>query len=759
MIIPKKSRTQILCAVLPTALFVTELSYAAVGGGENLMLEEIIVTARKRQESLQDVGIAVTAFSGDEIKKLKLVSSVEIANQTPNLNINQAFANSVPQIFIRGVGLKDPNANATGAVGIYVDDVNLVSPMALTFQLFDIERVEVLKGPQGTLYGRNTTGGAVKFVSAKPTEETEGYLRVGIGNYESWQLEGVLSGSLGDNLKGRVSVISNNADGFHDNRVTGNELGDTDSQAIRALFDWQISDNANALLNIHGGNTDTTSVPFEHSGRVDLSGNPCDPRRSTCFDFLGYRDGDSDIYDHDIDFEGRTELDNVGASLEVNLDFKGLRLTSITAYENSERKHREDADASPNNVLNTYWDDENKQLSQEIRLTSDNESAVSWIVGAFFSKEENDLSNQYDFFRGFRDLVEAEDPVAFPGGFDPDGVNSLGVTPFFVDQQFSQEGESYALFAHIEWDISDQLSLLGGLRYTEEEREMEQTTLFAEPAFNIPIVPFFADDADFDNVSGKLGIEFKPNENWLFYASISTGFKSGGYNGALVFDVAALEPFEEETLTSYEVGFKSTLLDGRARLNASAFHYKYEDMQLFTFASVGGLPVQVLDNAGESTITGLEAELDMLITERLDVRLAVGLLDTELDEYDTAISGGDLSGNELVLSPEVSFNGRVRYEWPLGEMGTLAVQTDVNYQDDIFLTPDNSTLLSQDGYWLLNGRISFTSSDERWEIVGWIKNIEDEEYLTEAYDFSSNGWDLLIHGMPRTYGIDLTLSF
>ena len=754
----KRNRYKAIYAALFGVILIDQ-SAAADNGTTSMRLEEIIVTAQKRQESLQDVGIAVTAFSGDEIKKLKLTTSVEVAAQTPNLNINQAFANSVPQIFIRGVGLKDPNANATGAVGIYVDDVNLVSPMALTFQLFDIDRVEVLKGPQGTLYGRNTTGGAVKFIATKPTEELEGYLRAGFGNYSSFQFEGAVSGQLTDNLNGRISVVSNQADGFHDNRVTGNDLGDTDALALRALFDWQVSDNVDVLLNIHGGRTDSSSVPFEHSGRVDLAGNPCDPRAATCYDFLGYRDNDNDIYDHDIDFEGKTELDNAGASLEVNLDFKGFQVTSISAYENSKRKHREDADASPNNVLNTYWDDENKQFSQDLRISSNSESALSWIVGGFYSKEENDISNQYDFFRGFRELVESEDPIAFPGGFDPDGVNSLGVTPFYVDQWFSQEGESYAFFAHSKWDFSDRFSLIAGIRYTKEEREMEQITAFVEPTFALPIVPFYSDDKDFDNLSGKLGIEFKPNEDWLFYGNVSTGFKSGGYNGALVFDTASLKPFDEETLTSYEVGFKSTLLGGRARLNVAAFHYKYEDMQLFTFASVGGLPVQVLDNAGESSITGFEAELDLLLTERLDIRLGLGLLDTELDKYDTAISGGDLSGNELVLSPEVSFNGRVRYEWPLKELGTLALQTDFNYQDDIFLTPDNSTLLSQESYWLWNARVSFTSIHERWNISGWIKNIEDKEYLAEAYDFSSNGWDLLIHGTPQTYGVDITFSF
>ncbi|MFV0277026.1 MAG: TonB-dependent receptor, partial [Parahaliea sp.] len=628
------------------------------------------------------------------------------------------------------------------------------SPMALTFQLFDIERVEVLKGPQGTLYGRNTTGGAVKFISSQPGDSVEANLRVGVGNYHRRELEGALSGPVSENVGARIAWTYNKADGFHKNRHTGNRMADTDTQAGRLLLDWQPHGSFSAQLNLHGGKTDTTNVPFEHSGRLDTGGNPCNPLESRCVDALGYRDADGDPYQHDIDFEGHTRIRNFGGSLNLSVDLEDLHLVSITAYDDSRRDHQEDADASPNNVLNTYWDDDNEQFSQEIRLIS-NSDDLNWILGAFYSSESNAISNQYDFFRGFRDAVEAEDPDRYPGGFDPDGSNALGVTPFFVDQSFSQNAYGTALFGNIQWWVSSLVELEVGLRYTSEKRKMQQTTSFVEANFDVPLVPHYTDSTDFDNLSWKLGVKYSPNEDFMYYGSISSGFKSGGYNGALVFDVNALRPFREETLTSYEVGMKSTLLHGRARMNAAIFYYSYDNMQLFTFDSVGGLPVQVLDNAGESTLYGLDADMDILLSENFEARFGLGLLHTKLDEYETTLTEGDLSGNDLVLSPKLSFNSRLRYQRMLASGITLSAQTDVSYQSKSYFTPDNNPLLSQESYWLWNAKVAYSNPGRSWDISLWIKNISDEEYYVETYDFSSNGWDLLLYGTPRTFGVDL----
>jgi iron complex outermembrane receptor protein len=629
--------------------------------------------------------------------------------------------------------------------------------MALTFQLFDIERVEVLRGPQGTLYGRNTTGGAVNFVSRKPTEETEGFLRAGYGRYDAINLEGAFSGSLSDSLNARFSFVVNEGGGFHTNRLTGNDdLADNGAWATRLLLDWQLSDTTDVLFGLHAGETRSYSVPFEFRGRVDpVTFAPCDPRITVCTDFFGYTDQDGDPYSHDFDREGQTELDGMGASVTINWDLDKFDITSITSLLSNDRFHIDDADAGPIAQIHTQFSDENDQFAQEIRFTGGSDDST-WIAGAFFSREETSINNQYDFWREFRAQAELE---GFPGGFDPDGLNSSGFPLMLIDQVFNQEVNSLAAFVHFEHSFTDRLNLTIGARYTSEDREFDQTTVFEEPTFTAPIVDFTTDQADFDNLSGKIGLDYRLNDNVMIFGSVSTGFKSGGFNGSLVFSPDELQPFDEETVTSFEVGLKSDFADDRMRLNVTAFYYDYDDQQLFTFRNVGGLPVQILDNAANSNVSGLEAELFATPVDGLDFVLGVGILDAEIDEF-LSDFGEDLSGNKLVMSPDLTVNGLISYEWSPASMdGSISLQSDFNYQDDVFFDTRNGPLLAQDSYTIVNARAAYMSGDGSWEFAAWIKNITDEEYLTETFDFSDSGYDLLIYGHPQTYGIEVVYRY
>ena len=744
----------VLWAVVPVHAQETQPTRSAEEGA----IEEVMVTAERRSQNLQDVPVSITALSGGAIEQLGLRTSVDVAAQVPNLTIKQSFAASVPQIFLRGVGINDPNANANGAIGLYVDEVNLVSPMALTFQLFDTERVEVLRGPQGTLYGRNTTGGAMNFISRKPTQEFEGYGTLAYGRFQSLRAEGSVSGPLGERAALRLAAIYENNDGFHSNRVTGrDDLGDLGRWAGRALLKLNPSDAVEVLLNVHGGRVRNHSTPFEFAGTVDpLTGGPCDYRVSPCTDFLGYRDGDGDPYAHDIDFEGRTRFRNGGASARISVELGSLTLTSISAYEDTERNHREDADASPNNVLNTYFIDDSEQFSQELRLASSGDATLSWIAGLFYSRETTDIHNRYDFFRGYRDLVES---FGYPGGFDPDGTNPSGLTPFLVDQRFDQKATSYAAFVHTETKLSQRMSLVAGVRYTSEDRKIGQNTVFDEPTFDIPLVDQFSDKTSFSAVSGKLGLNFKPVDNMLLYASVSRGFKSGGYNGALVFSADELQPFDKETLTAWELGAKSDFLDRRLILNGAAFFYDYDDLQLFTFTNVGGVPIQLLTNASSAELYGAEVELSARPSEALTLSLGAGLLHSELKDFRSE-GGVNLSGNRLVLAPDVTLNGLARYEFALGNTSSrLALQTDFRYQDKVYFSTSNNDLLAQPGYWLWNARVTLLGAESRWEVAAQVHNIADKDYRTEAFDFSSAGWNLYIFGMPRTYELSATVRF
>lgn len=720
--------------------------------------KDIVVTAQRRNEALQDVPIAITALSGDAVQKLGYKTSAEIAAQVPNLTIKQSFANSVPQIFLRGVGVNDPNANANGAVGIYVDDVNLVSPSALTFSLFDTDRVEVLRGPQGTLYGRNTTGGAINFISRKPGDKAEGYATVHYGRFNEKQIEAAVTAPLADGVSMRLSGVGEDANGFHYNRVTGNHLGNVGRFALRGLLKIDPSSTLSILFNVHGGRVKNSSTPFEVAGTLDpVSGaGGCDYRTSSCVNLFGYRDGDNDPYSHDLDNEGRTKLWNIGGSMHVDADFGAVALTSITAYEKTVRHHREDADGAPQNMLNTQFFDDNRQFSQELRLSSTGDDSLRWMLGLFYSHEDTKIHNRYDFFRGYRNLVES---FGFPGGFDPDGANPSGYTPFLVDQSLTQKSNSYAGFANVGYDLTDKIELTLGARYTEEDRAIRTTVAFDEGSFTIPLVDDYADKVKFNSFSGKIGLNYKPADDILLYASLSKGYKSGGYNGALVFSEPELKPFRPESLLAYEVGFKSSLLDRRITFNAAAFYYDYKDIQLYTFESAGGIPIQVLTNAGRAEIYGIEGELSLRPVKGLTINLGGGLLHTEIKDF-VSDGGVDFSGNRLVMAPKATGNILVRYDIPV-DQGRMKVglQTDAHYQSGVFFSTSNNPLLSQDGYALLNARISLADADDRWELAAQVRNITEHVYRSEAFDFSSSGYNLYIYGAPRTWELTATVRF
>ena len=719
---------------------------------------DIVVTAQRRSENLQDVPISITALSGESVERLGIKTSADVAAQVPNLTIKQSFANSVPQIFLRGVGVNDPNANANGAVGIYADNVNLVSPSALTFALFDTDRVEVLRGPQGTLYGRNTTGGAINFLSKRPGDAWEGYVTARYGRFDDKQVEAALTAPLAQGAALRIAGVWQKNDGFHFNRVSGRTLADVNRWALRGLLKLEPASNISILFNAHGGRLANSSTPFEVRGTLDpLTGTPgCDYRAQRCVNLFGYSDDDNDPYSHDIDNEGRTRLWNVGGSMHVDVDFGGAALTSITAYEKTVRNHREDADGAPQNMLNTVFFDDNRQFSQEVRLSSTGSPRFRWMAGLFYSHEDTTIHNRYDFFRGYRDLVES---FGFPGGFDPDGINPTGYTPFLVDQRFRQKSNSYAGFVNVGYDVTDKLELTLGARYTKEDRAILTTVAFDEGTFQVPLLDGFSDRVSFNSFSGKIGFNYKPSDDVLIYASVSKGFKSGGFNGALVFSEPELKPFKPETLIAYELGFKSSLLDRAVTFNAAAFYYDYNDIQLYTFASANGIPTQILTNAGSAEIYGVEGELSLRPIEHLSINLGGGLLHARIKDFVTD-GGADYSGNRLVMAPTLTANMLIRYDVPLngGEL-KLGLQTDANYRSKVFYSTSNDPLLSQDGFALWNARVSLAPANDRWELSAQVKNITGVRYVTEAFDFSSSGYNLFVYGAPTTWELSATFKF
>ncbi len=702
-------------------ILIVESSYAQT---QERVIEEIVVTAQKREQNLNDVSVAVTAFSGEDVRALGLAQPVDLAAQTPNLNINNTFQNTLPNISIRGIGLNDYAVNNNPATGVYIDEVYLVSPAMLGFQLFDMERVEVIKGPQGTLFGKNTTAGAVNFVSAKPTEALEGYLSLDAGNYNLFGAEGAFSGEIASGLMGRFAFqTTQQHEGHIKNRATGRDVGSIDRTAWRASLNWTPTESADIFLSLHSGTdtSDTWLIKVNNSFTTeDDLFFPGDPNESA---------GRFDTF-----------LDNKaeGAALTVNWDLsEQLLLTSVSAYETYERHYVEDRDGTALIHLDGEYLNDIAQYSQELRLTYQR-SALSLIAGVFYGTDEVET----------RDRFDAPD-LPFP-------FMSVG-------NEYRQETDSAALFAHLEWLLSDNINLTAGLRYTDEEKEFSDAFTFlyldAIPSAGgtqTNVFPPVHNNYDVTDVSGKISLDYRGFEDTLLYFSASKGFKSGAFQGQLTFTPSDLSGFDEENVFAYELGVKRTLINGSMQINAAAFFYDYEDIQIYgpIFDSPVG-PLFGITNAGDAELVGGEIELLWLPAPGLEVRTGLGLIDSEITD---SILATVAKGSELPNAPETNFNLMVRYEFPLTTTWMVDVLFDTSYKDDvtydIVRAPEET---KEDAYWVSNARIGLRSNNERWGLYLWGRNLSDKEYRTQIQRTTIGFVET--YGMPRTYGITLDVAF
>lgn len=733
-----------------------------------LDLERIQVTAQKRKQSVQEVSVAVTAFSGEALRELNMTDSVDIASQTPGLSIGTPVGEgNNPSITLRGVGLNDFNDNNEGPIAVYRDEVYQSAMPGLTFQLFDMARVEVLRGPQGTLYGRNATGGLVHFISAKPYAETEGYADLSLLENNQIKLEAAITGAISDKVQGRLSIATNQHDGYVENRI-GPDGNESDSFAYRAQINVDFTENFSALLSINGGENDAASAYYQHEV-TDPSG----------VDFWGYSDTDGDNFAGDYDRLTELNIESNGAALTLTGWHNDIQIVSITSFQNVEKFHTEDTDMGPLPGILPVFASENDQFSQEIRISGETDN-MHWVVGGFYF--DNEVVGKLDLgVNYFADVIEG-----ITGA--PDGAFGPGdqLVPWLnYDVDYVQETTSSALFGQIEYNLSDTLKLIAGLRYTKEDRSMnyENRTDTATDAvlnsclfFPGDVCGFFGDaswpgtnfyiqfndnnplaanlnEIDNSNVSGKIGLDYKPNDDILLFASISRGFKSGGFNGGFLdFTDAVLEediPFDEEQLTSYEVGMKSTLVDGSVYLNASAFYYDYSDYQALGFSGLS----QFISNS-DATVKGADLELVWMPGDKWDISLGASLLNTEVDEV-VVRNQGAFTGTEMVLAPEFTLNGLVRYQ----VTDALSVQVDFNHMGEHFFDITNSEIAKEDAYTVFNARIGYEINDNL-SVAAFVKNLSNEEYRVYTFDFTPiAGFNQQFYAPPRWAGVNIHYRF
>jgi len=733
---------------------------------EERKIEVISVTAQKRVQNLQSVPIAVTNMTSEDIQKYGLDSASDIQFQTPGLVVSYASTSAIPNFSIRGVGLNDFTAVQSSPVAIHVDDVYLGSSTMLNFALFDIEHVEVLKGPQGTLYGRNATGGAVNFYTNAPTQDFEAGFTVNLANYESFETEGYISGGLTDTLSARLSLYRiEQKDGPYTHPVHG-AVGKKSKTAARFQLLWEPNDDFDAKLIIFGGSDDSDGNQYQGFA---TAGDNCTMVANADYSFAAQQNChtvagangtvqalDDDPFTLQSGVINRDEIDVFGTTLSMNYEFNDLILSSITNYTEADRVSQEDADGFTVRAVDVGYDTQFKQASEELRLASLTPQKFDWTVGVYVSSDEL-----------FTPLTESDYTDAF-GGYRPNHAYQL-------------DGESAAIFTHNEYHIDDKLSIVAGLRYTHETRSFKGGTLTAIPgvgpdsngdfqasldgdtvlAFDDPArynEAYLDRELTFDKWSWRLGVNYSLDDNTFLYASASNGFKSGGFIGDVTTQIALENPYDEETLTAYELGIKADISD-TLRWNTSAFYYDYRDIILAITLDGQDEFADLFINANVSNadIYGIETDITWLPTDNLEIRFGGTLLDTEQEKV-TPVQA-QIDGSELPNAPKVSANFSVRYEAEINDDYFTFLQFDGVTRSDYYAKPESLDLYKIEGYTLLNTSVVLSPTDENWQLTVWVKNLADEEYYTYINDLSFAGAMIKTPGTPRTYGVKFSYNF
>ena len=725
----------------------TEADQATETGG----IRPIIVTAQRREESLQDVPLAISALDAQRITESGFDDVEDLSSAVPNLNISALWGTSSPKVFMRGIGNNNFNQTAESKVAIYLDQVYLSAPSGQLFQMYDLERIEVLRGPQGTLYGKNATGGAISVYSKLPGDYLEGYVRAGYGNYDAFETEGAVTVPMGDTLSMRVAGTYQKRDGYVTDLGTGTKVNNIDQWAARGILRWQPSSDVDIRLNVHGGGSDTTHNNSVHRGIFDpaqlalgntvkLPGNAIVAGQGV--DIFGYRDPNPDPYVNTYEGPTFAKIDLFGVSLVGDFTFgDGYTVTSVTGYETSQRHVLQEGNGAPSTIFTINWGPSDfESISQELRLSSPSDDAFSWVIGGFLFHERGEVHNFYNL---------------------ADASFALGGLEAF-DQYYVQSTDTFAAFAQAELEITDRLNLTVGGRINHEKRDLDHSSfgtdrngnnLLPGPLFDINL------QESWTEWSGRAALSYDFTDDVMGFVSINRGFTSGGFNtGAFNDPVGALKIYDPEIVISYEAGLRTSLANNRVQFNVTSFLYDYSDLQVFTFTA-GGL--QFIENASDASIKGLEFELQALVTDNFEIGGSLGLLDSEYKNFSRTNAGvtEDLSGNRLIGAPNTQFNLYGRYTIPTS-IGDFVLRGDFTYTGNRYYDERELVELSSEGATVnLDARLAWTSKDEAIEVALWAKNLTDEVNIIDVVEVGLFGYQNVWYNTPRTYGLSVGYRF
>ena len=726
------------------------------------VLEEILVTAQKREQNVQDVGISISAITGEQLRELGFSNAQQVTALAAGVVTAQTNGEANYSTSVRGAVSSDFSANNESPVAIYLDEAYISQMSGAGFMLFDMDRVEILRGAQGTLFGRNATGGLVHYVTRKPEQGTSGYAKATVGEHSQFRFEGAVGGGISNTVAARLSVATHHNKGYVTNRLTpGKKLNNADDWAVRGQLLFTPSEELDILLNVRGSGQDIRTGFFEFkSANVFGQYTPGEPSIT-----LEYEDTDNDPFAGDYDAAGYNDAETLGASATVKWALPNFTVTSITDFQSVERDYLEDSDASPVPWATLALSTDADQFSQELRLEGDTER-LKWVAGLYYLDIDIADANggQFnifaDIFADILGLFALYTPEELASAYLPGHERG-------VDNPYTIDTQSFSAFGQVEYAFTEQWTGIVGLRWIDEDKDFTYannlvrftpgTTQFnGNPNIIGTLLTQDLTSAD-SLVAARAQLDFRPDENLLLYASYNHGVRAGGYNVPFFPLADSSEKnfnYRPEEVDVLEGGFKWTLAEGAARLNGAVFRNDYKDYQAFDVVVIDAITTN-----RDAEMWGFELELAATPAAGLDLLLGVGYNDAEV-----ALGGGRKS--RPVMSPEWNLSGLVRYEWPAFG-GSIAIHGDFTYLSSQLYGLTGSGVLEEDGYAVANTSIRYAPEGRRWELAVFANNVFDEKYRVQKFDLSGNlfvgdgiaGMVEEYYGRPRWVGASVTYSF
>lgn len=724
-----------------TALSVApHAAMAQTNDGGGATVEEVIVTADRRERKLQEVPSAITAVTSEVLERQRIVDLGSLSASVPSFSMTEGSALG-KELNIRGItSVRILDASAEPSVGMFVDEVYISRMGAAFSDFFDLERIEVIRGPQGVLLGKNVVGGAISVITAKPKFDDQGQMTVGLSNYNGFNANGYMTGGLTENIAGRFAFQVRNRDGYAKNVILNSEVDDLKSHQARAELLYAPEDgDLRALLTVDYGSSNSAGT-----ARV-MTDDPFAAGTGTLAAYraglgLGPRESTSPQREY-------ADRKTGGASLRIDYDgFSGARLTSITGYRKSEGRmgYNQLGAASPPALADTFYyaEDRPETISQELRLVSQNDdSRIDWLLGAFYQHDEVQRSDA-------NRATSYTTTAALSGHYF-----------YFNDAKL----DTMAVFGQVGFKFTDKLKATIGARYTKDKKEgVRRADCLDDGGDGLCVAAlalaggqyFIVDYSDDWSAFTPQGIiEYQANDDIMLYASVGKGFKGGGWDHIPATEAGARIGYDPEEVINYEIGAKTDLLENRVRLNVAAFQMDYKDLQ--SQQLILECLCTVTSNAGTAKIKGFEAELQAAVTDRLMVTASGSVLDAKYDEF-VSSSGAVFSGNKIQRSPENKFDVGFTYEFGQGAWDRgVSLKANYTRTGESFWTPNNT--IKQKPFGLLDASLRIQPPEAKWAMTIWGKNLTDELYAVAAQAFFG---DLMnYYAPPKTFGVDLTYSF